>query len=321
LNVPIAFHTELMEPTLKAWRASLAEVNFAPPRVPLISSVTNKYVADPDDIRDNLALQMVTPVRYVDLVQRFAHTGLDAILEVGPQQVLTRLHRRTLATGGIVCTALDHPDRPPQEQLKRLFAQLECLGWTPQANRPIRLSSASVNGDDGFGGPSFQHQATRTCHPIEQFDATVARRSRRQNQSRTNFSQKPDEPVPLFDATQGRVDRRNGHAADPSPAPAANPRPLPNSNGKQVAVKSGSDSLDQILLTFVMEQTGYPADLINFDWDLEADLGIDSIKRAQLFGELRQSRCGKVVGRSRALASPETASHYRGSIRGIPKAS
>jgi hypothetical protein len=28
--------------------------------------------------------------------------------------------------------------------------------------------------------------------------------------------------------------------------------------------------------------------MIDLDWDMEADLGIDSIKRAQLFGELRE---------------------------------
>jgi acyl transferase domain-containing protein/acyl carrier protein/NAD(P)-dependent dehydrogenase (short-subunit alcohol dehydrogenase family) len=39
---------------------------------------------------------------------------------------------------------------------------------------------------------------------------------------------------------------------------------------------------------FIVEHTGYPPDMIELDWDLEADLGIDSIKQAQLFGELRE---------------------------------
>ncbi len=41
-------------------------------------------------------------------------------------------------------------------------------------------------------------------------------------------------------------------------------------------------------MNFVVEQTGYPAEVVELDADLEADLGIDSIKKAQLFGELQE---------------------------------
>ena len=44
--------------------------------------------------------------------------------------------------------------------------------------------------------------------------------------------------------------------------------------------------LAEFLVTFVVEQTGYPSDIVELDADLEADLGIDSIKKAQLFGEI-----------------------------------
>ncbi|WP_133305788.1 acyl carrier protein, partial [Micromonospora sp. MW-13] len=36
------------------------------------------------------------------------------------------------------------------------------------------------------------------------------------------------------------------------------------------------------------ERTGYPVDLIELDLDLEADLSIDSIKRAEVAGEVAQ---------------------------------
>jgi acyl carrier protein len=46
--------------------------------------------------------------------------------------------------------------------------------------------------------------------------------------------------------------------------------------------------LEQFLVDFVVEQTGYPPEMVELDADLEADLGIDSIKKAQLFGELAE---------------------------------
>ena len=48
------------------------------------------------------------------------------------------------------------------------------------------------------------------------------------------------------------------------------------------------DKLETFLVNFVVDQTGYPPEVVELDADLEADLGIDSIKKAQLFGELRE---------------------------------
>jgi len=39
----------------------------------------------------------------------------------------------------------------------------------------------------------------------------------------------------------------------------------------------------------VSERTGYPPEMLDLKLDLEADLGIDSIKRVEILGTLRQS--------------------------------
>jgi acyl carrier protein len=48
-----------------------------------------------------------------------------------------------------------------------------------------------------------------------------------------------------------------------------------------------NDELVRYLVNFVVEQTGYPPEVITPDADFEADLGIDSIKKSQMLGELR----------------------------------
>jgi acyl carrier protein len=40
------------------------------------------------------------------------------------------------------------------------------------------------------------------------------------------------------------------------------------------------------LLEVVSEKTGYPAEMLELNMDMEADLGIDSIKRVEIFGAL-----------------------------------
>jgi hypothetical protein len=45
-----------------------------------------------------------------------------------------------------------------------------------------------------------------------------------------------------------------------------------------------------LLLEIVADKTGYPADMLSMDMALEADLGIDSIKRVEILAGIRTRR-------------------------------
>ena len=47
--------------------------------------------------------------------------------------------------------------------------------------------------------------------------------------------------------------------------------------------------VENILLAVISEKTGYPAEMLELDMDMEADLGIDSIKRVEIFGSMTES--------------------------------
>ena len=42
------------------------------------------------------------------------------------------------------------------------------------------------------------------------------------------------------------------------------------------------------MLELVVEKTGYPKDMLDLDLDLEADLGIDTVKQAEMFASIRE---------------------------------
>ena len=54
--------------------------------------------------------------------------------------------------------------------------------------------------------------------------------------------------------------------------------------------KSAIDIQDigKSLLSITSEKTGYPIEMLEFDMDMEADLGIDSIKRVEILGGLQE---------------------------------
>jgi acyl transferase domain-containing protein/NADP-dependent 3-hydroxy acid dehydrogenase YdfG len=72
----------------------------------------------------------------------------------------------------------------------------------------------------------------------------------------------------------------------PMPEPPSAPVPKPPGNGRAVV---SSEEIKERLLAIVSERTGYPADMLQLDADLEGDLGIDSIKRVEIAGTLTQT--------------------------------
>jgi len=75
-------------------------------------------------------------------------------------------------------------------------------------------------------------------------------------------------------------------AAQPAavPAPVAAPAPMP---AEAPAVLPTPEDVKSYLLAAVSEKTGYPIEVLDLDLDLEADLGIDTVKQAELFASLR----------------------------------
>jgi len=65
-----------------------------------------------------------------------------------------------------------------------------------------------------------------------------------------------------------------------SPIPSPQP-PVPNATIDIV-------DLDKNLLAITSDKTGYPVEMLEMDMDMEADLGIDSIKRVEILGALQE---------------------------------
>ncbi len=42
------------------------------------------------------------------------------------------------------------------------------------------------------------------------------------------------------------------------------------------------------ILALMAEKTGYPKDMLDLDLDLEADLGVDTVKQAEMFAAVRE---------------------------------
>lgn len=93
LNVSGAFHSPLMRDAYDGLRASLAEVEIRPAEIPVVANASAAAVVDPEEIRDSLARQLVSPVRWEASMRRLLEDHGPPFLEVGPGKVLKGLLR------------------------------------------------------------------------------------------------------------------------------------------------------------------------------------------------------------------------------------
>ncbi|MCH7780563.1 MAG: ACP S-malonyltransferase, partial [Acidobacteria bacterium] len=88
------FHSSLMQQAADRLEPILEDISFADPNVPIYTNVDAEPVTRGDAARDALVRQVVSPVRWQELIERMANDGFDTFVEIGPGRVLSGLARR-----------------------------------------------------------------------------------------------------------------------------------------------------------------------------------------------------------------------------------
>ncbi len=94
LNVGGAFHSPLMEPAREQLAKAIEGTTFEKPLAPIYQNVTAKPETDPEQIKQNLVLQLTSPVRWTQIIQNMIKDGATEFYEVGPGKVLLGLLRK-----------------------------------------------------------------------------------------------------------------------------------------------------------------------------------------------------------------------------------
>lgn len=93
LEVAGAFHSPLMLEAAIEMEGLLEAVEFRDPEVPMVSATDGAVLAKADDVRLALREQMLSPVRWVAVIERFLDLGVEEIVEAGADGTLTRMLR------------------------------------------------------------------------------------------------------------------------------------------------------------------------------------------------------------------------------------
>ncbi len=294
IDVGCAFHSPLVARAGAAFAERLASVPVHPPRIPVWSNVT-AAPHRPDTIRDALAAQITQPVRFAEQIEAMYAAGARIFVETGPGRVLSRLTREILGDRPHLAVAVEDGLLPALARLAGAGVPVDPapLFWDRDA---VLLDTAHrSDARHGTARPTAwlvngQRARPATAEPPKPVIPVAA----------APTTADPAEVVVEYlrnmrsmIATQRDVLLAYLGSGAPHPAPEPTSDPLAPSPR---AVEAGlpapqppvvTDPL-QLVLSIVGERTGYPIETLGVDLDLEADLGIDSIKRIEIVGVLAQ---------------------------------
>ncbi len=319
IPVACAFHSPLVASARETLAKKLAAIAIESPRIPVWSNVTAEAY-EPARIRELLAEQVASPVRFVEQIESMYAAGARIFVESGPGQVLTKLVGEILGDRPHTAVACDVGDGGVR-QLLRAIAALAVAGvpvdpnalyWDRDAllvdldpDRPVKRGAATwlVNGHTTrpsggaapaprvvpnsivSAGPSAQGQQAPAA---ASYGAPIAAAGERDGivieylrNMRSLIGAQRDVMMAYLGSTPAPMMEPVSRVIDVVDArPATAPAPV-------VGTPAVIDPM-QLVLSIVSERTGYPIETLGVDLDLEADLSIDSIKRIEIIGELAQ---------------------------------
>ncbi|MBI1746455.1 MAG: SDR family NAD(P)-dependent oxidoreductase [Acidobacteria bacterium] len=286
LSVPGAFHSGLMKAAAHLFEQAMANVSLQPPTTPILSSVGAVRRSDPLDLRAALVTQFTEPVDFIAQIEHAYADGARLFIEVGPGQILSKLAREILGQRAAIIVAIDdkkHPGAFPLTKVQAAAAVFKAAVADQAAAAATIRSSA----------PAGEKLPARSASRPEEADVPAdlcAAAIFTTEQWQFLTAQPQFAPLwtmirPTLAGLAADLCRRFT-AALPSVVDQPEQSSIPANQAEASA--ANPEEVRRFIIEQVCHFTGYPAELIAFDQDLEADLGIDTVKQAQVLGRLRE---------------------------------
>ncbi|MGW3958312.1 SDR family NAD(P)-dependent oxidoreductase [Amycolatopsis sp. NPDC005003] len=284
IPVACAFHSPLVAGAGEVFARELDEEKIDTPRKPVWANRTAQPYQD--DVRGELAAQIGAPVRFLDQIEAMYAAGARIFVEAGPGRVLTRLVKDILGDRPHTVVACG-PD------LKGFLAALRTLAEAGVDVRTERLTRPKPPEPAPAAPAAWAVDGRSARAPGSEVPALPPARRIRSTAMTQPASGRDQAIADFLRTTRELVAAQRevmlgylGSAPAPAPAPAPVPVVLEEPQPEPEPVAETPADVRSTVIGVISERTGYPAEMIDGDLDLEADLSIDSIKRTEIAGTL-----------------------------------
>ncbi|KVD85077.1 acyl transferase [Burkholderia sp. ABCPW 14] len=271
LNSPYAFHHGDLENARIEFGRRLRAYKNKALEYPVYSPILNRYYSAADDLGACLARHLVLPVRFGDGVARLKAAGVGALVECGALNALSKIAVRALGPGAIKT----FPGASSVgDELGGLENVLAYFNGGSVMNDDIRASHLQLDFDEFWrdSGPGIVDKIKGELKRY--FDARGLQAT----------------PAPQIVTERGGAagfaPAAHAAAASVSPAaPAAQAPAAPVGAAAPAAAPTAHVPRDRLfteLVTIYAEAMEYPVEVFTETVELEAELGIDSVKQTEI---------------------------------------
>ena|GEM_PF-944842 len=269
LPISHAYHSPLLHSCVAPLKEALLNLDFREPSgTVVISSVTGAQVTDfrTEPMAEMLATQLVRPFDFTTALRSFRQAGGAEAVEVGPNSLLTGLVDRNEES--IMVVPFDSPRNDPKTNEAKIAMYIDSIG--------CESVGASVETSEHSQDDVLNVVAAASGYPLFALDIS---------DSISTLGLTPSGAGNVQTALKTLLGGENDFSATAPfyefAASAASAEP-----GVEPV---GADELVGRLVESFAEATGYPVEVIEPDLDLEADLGIDSVKQAEVVASVSES--------------------------------
>jgi malonyl CoA-acyl carrier protein transacylase len=328
LPVSHAFHTRVVETASAPLKRHLASMEINVPKLPILSNVTGEYYPESTDaIVDLLSQQVAAPVEFISEIRKMYQDGARTFVEVGPKRAQTGFISNILDGQDHVAFYTNHPKFGGLTSLRRAVAQLLAQGYIPgkavaeavsaTVSAPVKTAVAAKTVSQSLD-PGSVYEAIvgvlceQTGYAPDEIEADfeleadlgidTVKQAEIMAKVREIYGLEADSEFRLaeYPSLQGLTEYVMGRAggntspdavtsAESTPAVEVVAEPLTVTPVAQTATATiDRDSVYEALVRIVCDKSGYAADELEGDFELEADLGIDTVKQAEIMAAARE---------------------------------
>jgi len=324
LPVGGAFHSIHMDSASRGMASTLEHTFFQSPKIPVYSNqYTDCYPTNLEEIRKRIASQIISPVRFGEMIKRMYQDGARVFLDAGPRGLFKTLLGENLIGCDYRLISLDD-GKGRLKSLLEAFTELsvsgkiESVGWTHDGRTPSTVTIASKNEPDRSHefrvNGMFVHSAARPHYGEKPLRPDPRALASLHNAATTNGSSgSEDGGVTAYLAYQEtmrgflQLQEKVTLALLSAPERAVStnlPDPLSSSNpmvgkaapqSENVSFFPAAESTPQAVLSLgniakaligiVSAKTGYSPDTLKLDAEIDGELGIDSIRKLEIISD------------------------------------
>ncbi|CUW06474.1 hypothetical protein GCM10025878_00660 [Leuconostoc gasicomitatum] len=272
LPVPYPFHSALLESIKGKYQQEIKKISFTIPSINIYSTILSRLYLKKDfvNIVEILGNQLIEPFNFKSIIEDlYNNYNVKKFFECGSNRIMTNIVDEILKGKEYTCINLNSKKENDFVTLKKAEVKLSMID-NQDSNHSLYAIINSVTG-----------------YPID-----IIKKSIETNDFQSNYGLQ----LALSSETQEQIiekyNRKSQSQYTSFDALILNKVPeYENSSSKkndELLIKLGNaEQISDKVKGYISEKTGYPLELLEDDADLEADLGIDSVKQAEILAKVK----------------------------------